>query len=116
MAAKPQVTRDVVRLFALLTSDPLAWWWGVELSRELGLSSGTIYPLLARLENARWLESVWEEVDSTKEERPRQRLYRLTGPGERAAAEALAAFGVDVGRRARRSRQRRSAARRPAWA
>jgi PadR family transcriptional regulator PadR len=77
-----------------MTSDPLAWWWGVKLSGELDLRSGTIYPLLARLEKAGWLESKWEEIDPAEQGRPRRRLYRLTGEGEVVAARALAEIGA----------------------
>jgi DNA-binding PadR family transcriptional regulator len=76
-----------------MTSDPLAWWWGMKLSDELDLRSGTIYPLLARLEKAAWLESAWEKVDPSEEGRPRRRLYRLTGLGELTATRALAEIG-----------------------
>lgn len=94
IAAEPQITRHVLRLFALMTSDPLAWWWGMKLSDELDLRSGTIYPLLARLEKAEWLESSWEEIDPREEGRPRRRLYRLTGEGERIAASELSQLGA----------------------
>lgn len=100
---EPQITRHVLRLFSLMTSDPLAWWWGVRLSGELDLRSGTIYPLLARLEKAKWLESRWEDVDPAEEGRPRRRLYRLTGQGEAVAAKALAEIGVPVSRPASES-------------
>jgi PadR family transcriptional regulator PadR len=92
--AEPQITTNVLRLFSLMTSEPLSWWWGVKLGAELELRSGTIYPLLARLEKARWLESRWEEVDPVEEGRPRRRLYRLTGQGEVVASRALAEVGL----------------------
>jgi PadR family transcriptional regulator PadR len=81
-----------------MTSDPLFWWWGMSLSSKLDLRSGTIYPLLARLEKAEWLESKWEEVDPAEVGRPRRRLYRLTGQGEVVAARALAEVGVPTAR------------------
>lgn len=94
IAPEPQITRHVLRLFALMTSDVLGWWWGMKLSAELDLRSGTIYPLLARLEKAGWLESRWEDVDPAEAERPRRRLYRLTGQGQRVASDALAQLAV----------------------
>jgi DNA-binding MarR family transcriptional regulator len=96
----PQITANVLRLFSLMTAEPLSWWWGVKLSEELDLRSGTIYPLLARLEGAEWLESRWEEVDPVEEGRPRRRLYRLTGQGEVIAAGSLAEIGFPASRRA----------------
>jgi DNA-binding MarR family transcriptional regulator len=93
IAPQPQITRHVLRLFSLMTADLLSWWWGKQLSDELSLKSGTIYPLLARLEKAGWLESRWEEINPSEEGRPRRRLYRLTGEGQRVANEALAEIG-----------------------
>ena len=93
IAPQPQVTRHVLRLFALMTSDLLGWWWGMKLSEELDLRSGTIYPLLARLERAGWLESAWEDIDPSDEGRPRRRLYRLTGQGQQIASQSLAEIG-----------------------
>jgi len=64
--------------------------YGLELSRKAGLASGTIYPLLRRLEVSGWVTSAWEDVDPSAEGRPRKRLYTLTGEGERAARLYLA--------------------------
>lgn len=66
----------------------------MKLGAELDLKSGTVYPLLARLEKAGWLESRWEEIDPAEAGRPRRRLYRLTGEGELVATRSLAEIGV----------------------
>jgi DNA-binding PadR family transcriptional regulator len=62
---------------------------GVEISRSTGLASGTLYPILFRLEEAGWLESVWEKVVPSEVKRPRRRLYSITALGE---ANARASF------------------------
>jgi len=54
------------------------------------LKSGTLYPILLRLEQAKWLESRWEADDPRQLGRPRCRLYRLTGLGARKANKVLA--------------------------
>lgn len=52
---------------------------------------GTLYKALARMEAAELLESHWEEADlALAEGRPRRRLYRVTGVGERALATVRA--------------------------
>lgn len=51
------------------------------------LASGTIYPLLARLEGLGWLESGWDEQATSG---PRRRYYRLTQDGALSARQALA--------------------------
>jgi PadR family transcriptional regulator PadR len=46
---------------------------------------GTLYKALDRMERAGFLESRWEDPSIAAEEgRPRRRLYRVTGLGERS--------------------------------
>ena len=59
------------------------WWHGYELSRRTGVASGTLYPMLMRLERRGYLESAWEEPRSG---RPPRHTYRLTPEGARYAA------------------------------
>ncbi|MGH8958998.1 MAG: PadR family transcriptional regulator [Acidimicrobiia bacterium] len=62
---------------------------------------GTLYKALGRMAAAGLLESRWEEPDlALAEGRPRRRLYRVTGVGERALATLRAERGSSVsGRR-----------------
>ncbi len=50
--------------------------WGLHIIRETGLPSGSVYPILARLEALGMVTSEWESEPS----RPgaRRRIYRLT--------------------------------------
>ncbi len=64
---------------------------------------GTLYKALARMEEARLLESKWEDPDrAVAEGRPRRRLYRVTGLGADALADAAIATDV-AGAAARRA-------------
>jgi DNA-binding PadR family transcriptional regulator len=99
------MSSETLRILGAMLEDPLAWHYGLGLSEAAGVASGTIYPMLARLEKADWLESSWEEVGPENEGRPRRRLYRLTGHGERAALSELEEI-VKVARRVRRRRGR----------
>jgi DNA-binding PadR family transcriptional regulator len=74
----------------LLIEKPREGRSGADISRSLGISSGTLYPLLARFETAGWLESEWENVDASEAGRPRRRFYKLTGVGQGQASKALA--------------------------
>lgn len=65
----------------------MAEHYGLEIAKAAKLPTGTIYPILARLEEAGCLVSEWEQVDPAEEGRPRRRYYRLTAPGERFALE-----------------------------
>ena len=71
----------------VLMEDPAREWYGLELSAEAGLATGTIHPILARLEKVGWLTSRWEQVDIHREGRPRRRYYRLD-PNSLAAVRA----------------------------
>jgi PadR family transcriptional regulator, regulatory protein PadR len=43
-----------------LLADPSKELYGVEIGQAAGLPSGTVHPILARLEGVGWLESRWE--------------------------------------------------------
>jgi PadR family transcriptional regulator, regulatory protein PadR len=59
-----------------------------EAARRL-TAHGTLYRALARMEEAGLLTSRWEDAEvAVTEGRPRRRLYRVTGLGEAALAEA----------------------------
>ncbi|QKE85249.1 helix-turn-helix transcriptional regulator [Arthrobacter sp. NEB 688] len=98
-------TRAVLEVFV---EDPDVARYGLEIGSHAGLASGTVHPILARLEGAGWLESGWEDVDPAGVGRPRRRFYRLTASGVREAAAALASA------QARRARLRGRMAGRPA--
>jgi PadR family transcriptional regulator PadR len=86
----PQMTAQTQAVLATLLRDPTVPLYGLEISRAIGSPGGTIYPLLARLEVAGWVESYWEKIDPVLERRRPRRYYRLTASGERAAREVLA--------------------------
>jgi PadR family transcriptional regulator len=69
---------------------------GFELAKALAdgtgarslTSHGTLYKALARLVEGGLLDDEWEDADiALSEGRPRRRLYRITGAGERRALE-----------------------------
>jgi DNA-binding PadR family transcriptional regulator len=65
---------------------------GSEISQKTEVASGTLYPLLMRLEASGILESQWETAAPEKLGRPRRRLYRFTGSGAEFARRALEPF------------------------
>jgi len=81
-------TQLVLRALLL---DPARDRYGLELCGQTGLPSGTLYPILARLEQMSWVKSRWEDPDEhITEGRPRRRYYRLTSDGAVEARSALA--------------------------
>lgn len=90
----PRMTFQTVRTLSAFCSKPSKELSGAEFMQSSGLSSGTLYPILMRLDEAGWLESRWENVDPSDVRRPRRRLYRITALGRRcyvAAMESLLA-------------------------
>jgi PadR family transcriptional regulator PadR len=98
MAYEPRLSRQGLFVLHMFENRPLDALAGSDILRETGFLSGTIYPILARLERAKWLISEWEPVDPNEIGRPRKRLYRLTPLGERKAREALKGLSMPVGR------------------
>jgi PadR family transcriptional regulator, regulatory protein PadR len=84
-----RVTLPTAAVLRQMLEDPVAEYYGFALAEATSFPSGTIYPILARLEAAGWLTSFWEDGDPAELERPRRRMYRLTGAGAHAAREAL---------------------------
>jgi DNA-binding PadR family transcriptional regulator len=67
--------------------------YGFDIIDATGLRSGTVYPILRRLEDAGLLRSRWEPVRSAREaQRPPRRYYQITGAGAEALREALARY------------------------
>ena len=63
---------------------------GFDIIDATGLRSGTVYPILRRLEDAALLRSSWERITTAHAAgRPPRRYYELTGAGADAAREAL---------------------------
>jgi PadR family transcriptional regulator, regulatory protein PadR len=86
-------TLKVLEAFLENPTDELS---GSEVHKRSGVASGTLYPILLRLESAGWFASRWEDIDPVSAGRPRRRLYRLTRGGLARAGEVFASFGRGV--------------------
>ncbi|HEU5063586.1 MAG TPA: PadR family transcriptional regulator [Solirubrobacterales bacterium] len=86
---KPRLSPQTLALLNVLLEQPADWKYGLELIEALGIKGGTVYPTLARLQRFGWLESHREDASPSELGRPRRRLYRLTGEGQRQAEDAL---------------------------
>lgn len=63
---------------------------GFDIIDATGFPSGTVYPILRRLEDAGMLRSSWEPVTRARtEQRPPRRYYQVTGAGAVVLKEAL---------------------------
>jgi PadR family transcriptional regulator, regulatory protein PadR len=91
MVQDPRMTLQTGAVLKALLVKPRKPRYGLELSKEAGLPSGTIYPILARLEQAGWIDSFWEDIDEAAEGRRRRRYYRLTEKGAVKGRQVLEA-------------------------
>lgn len=97
MPRTPHTSPQTLQLFSALLKDPSAWRYGYDLSRETGLASGTLYPILIRLSEQALLEAGWEPSDQPG--RPPRHTYRLTGDGVALAKVRLADAAARSSRR-----------------
>lgn len=104
--ADRRFSEQTLSLLAALERNPTDWRHGYELSKQTGLRSGTLYPVLIRLADRGLVEAIWEEEQPAG--RPRRHLYRLTADGLAAARTAL------TGERSPRHRSAITATQRPA--
>ncbi len=66
--------------------------WGKLVMARTGLGSGSVYPILRRLEGAGWISGEWEAAVTPGQGRPRRRFLCLTDAG-RAEIRARALLG-----------------------
>lgn len=88
--ASPRMTIPTQLVLRLFLADVAAEQYGMGIIEATHLPSGTVHPILARLEGLGWVKSRWEDVDPKAEGRPARRYYRLTAFGVAEAREALA--------------------------
>jgi PadR family transcriptional regulator PadR len=89
MSQARKFSEQTLALLAVLIAHPRQWRHGYDLSRETGLKSGTLYPILMRLCDRGILQSKWEAA--TEPGRPPRHIYRLTAAGSALASKQLAA-------------------------
>ncbi len=73
-----RLTPQTRQIIAVLLHKPLDWKYGYEISRQTGLKSGTLYPILMRLAERQLLETDWEQGEPGK---PPRHIYRFTPEG-----------------------------------
>ncbi|MBV9550353.1 MAG: PadR family transcriptional regulator [Alphaproteobacteria bacterium] len=76
-------------LLTVLRENPSAWQHGYELSKATGLKSGTLYPLLIRLQEQGFLEARWEEAE--RPGKPPRHAYKITTSGKQLAQSLVRA-------------------------
>jgi PadR family transcriptional regulator, regulatory protein PadR len=87
-----RITLQTGAVLNALLQAPSDGLYGLQLAEAVNLPTGSIYPILARLEQAEWISGDWEprEQAAAAGRRRRRRYYRLTPLGRRAATTAVA--------------------------
>ena len=89
MRSPRRVTAATLDVLEIFVSDAPSDQHGFRLAQRTHRPTGTIYPILMRLEDIGWLASRWDE--NTPDGRPRRRLYHLTDAGLAGATALLQA-------------------------
>lgn len=94
-SARSPVTSLSLGAVAVLHAVASGHRFGFDVIDATGLTSGTVYPTLDRLEDDGLLRSTWEDrLEAHREHRPPRRYFALTTHGVRALAAALEKYKV----------------------
>ena len=83
MSRSRTLSKHARALLAALLDARDRWSHGYELASRTGIKSGTLYPLLIRLEAQGYLEAEWQQPLASG--RPPRHAYQLTAAGRRLA-------------------------------
>jgi len=89
-------THALVQVAIALLDDPNGKHWGYELSKQAGVRSGVMYPMLTRMLTQGWLTDGWEDEATIREKRPARRYYELTDEGRLQLGAILQEAESDV--------------------
>jgi len=89
----PRMSPQTIRVLAEFLRGAKDWKYGYDISRNTGLKSGTLYPILMRLAAHALLETRWEDPEPGK---PPRHMYRLTANGLQCAREQISATSKGV--------------------
>jgi PadR family transcriptional regulator, regulatory protein PadR len=91
-----RITVNVAKVLRVLLISPAEPSYGYEVMSILKLKSGQVYPVLARLAAAGWVECRAEPIDPAAEGRPPRRYYLMTPHGVAQARDALARLRAEL--------------------
>lgn len=86
------ITPKMATVLKVFLEDPDQPRYGFELMKLAGMASGSLYPMLARLERAGWLTRGKEDIDPRAAGRPARMHYRITGAAVGTVRVRLAAL------------------------
>jgi PadR family transcriptional regulator, regulatory protein PadR len=83
-----KLTGPLERVLRAFLADPAKPRYGYDLMKASGLPSGTLYPMLGRLQEQGLVSSAWEPTGA--DGRPPRRYYQLTDEGLETGRQELA--------------------------
>jgi PadR family transcriptional regulator, regulatory protein PadR len=89
-----RLTPQTLQILDAFLHHPHDWKYGYEISRQTGLKSGTLYPILMRLAERQLLETDWEAGEPG---RPPRHIYRFTPEGLQYARQCCTSRPGPVG-------------------
>ena len=72
----PRLSHQTLRVLKVFLDGPREGLAGSDIWKALGLFSGTVYPILLRLDGAGWLKGDREKLPASELGRPRKRIYQ----------------------------------------
>jgi|SRR5215469_6878429 len=97
-----KLTAPLERVLRVFLADVSARHYGYDLMKAAKLPSGTLYPMLARLQDQGLVSSEWEPQPQDVAGRPPRKYYQLTGDGIQVARFELAQAATMRGAATRR--------------
>jgi PadR family transcriptional regulator len=85
-----KLTGPLERVLRAFLADPAKPRYGYDLMKASGLPSGTLYPMLGRLQEQGLVSSAWEPAGEDPSGRPARRYYWLTDQGLETGRQELA--------------------------
>ena len=89
MANDIKYTQLELRFLSIFLNNQHKTFYASEIGEILGVSYGSVVPLLMRFEKAKWLEFDWEDIDPKIEGRPKRKLFKLSDIGMTKAKQAI---------------------------
>lgn len=84
-----QLSLHTLRVLRALLDNNCSAKYGFDLTKRLGMLAGTLYPMLHRLEENKWVTRELESIDPAAAGRPARFYYTLTAEGRQAARQIL---------------------------
>lgn len=89
------VTINVLKVLQVFREEPKKKRRGLEIMKATQMGTGSFYPVLARLEEAGWIESGWDAP--RKGDRKVRRWYKITDEGQIEASAVIHEIATMLG-------------------